>query len=297
VDLLQASGWSAYLQADYEPAGQQLEQALGLCRELGDASGEATALNELALTAWAQGRTADARELLDSSLALARQLGDDVKQAARLSNLGLLSIQAGELDQARGYLVEAQAIYDRRQNIHGKAASLCNLADLALRQQQWEEAEALSQQGLEQFRLLDDRYGVALTLANLSEIALHRADHAAAERYLREALVLCVEIGRRGLIPHLLEIRARNQAAIGAAEHVFFSLTAAERLRHEFSTPRCSEEGEAVDPALAELLAGLDERSREAVRAGVAQLTLDGLIAEILKPLSPAARDLAVSPA
>ena len=121
------------------------------------------------------------------------------------------------------------------------------------------------------------------------------SDHAAVEQYLREALALCVEIGRRGLIPHLLEIRSRNQAVTGTVEQVFFSLTAAERLRHEFSAPRCSEEGDAVDPALAELLVSLDERSRDAIRADVAQLTVDGLIAEVLKPPSPGAKALAGS--
>ena len=126
-----------------------------------------------------------------------------------------LAIQTGKHEEARERLTEAQAIYDRCHDISGGAACLCNLAELALRRQEWDEAMRLSQQSLELFRELEDRPGIAYTLANLAEAAFHRTEYAAAERWLREALSIGAESGMRGLIPALLEIRARIQAACG----------------------------------------------------------------------------------
>src|SRR5262249_41632631 len=167
--------------------------------------------------------------------------------ATRLSNLGLLAIQTGKHDEARDRLNEAQAIYDRCHDISGRAACLCNLAELALRRREWDEADRLARQSLELCRQMEDTRGIAYALANLAEAAVNRTEDAAAEAWLREALSICAESGMRGLIPALLEIRARIQAACGAAEAGMFCLAAAQRLREELSAPRSTEEQQAVD--------------------------------------------------
>jgi non-specific serine/threonine protein kinase len=285
--LLGAAGWGAQLQAHFEEASGYQERSLALCRQLGGREGEANALNNLALTAQAQGRLPEARELFESSLVLVRGLGDAVREAARLSNLGLLAIHTGEYDSARERLIEAQAIYERCHDIHGSAACLCNLAELALRREEWEEAEALSQRGVELFRRLEDRVGIALTLANLAEAVLHRAECAVVEQCLREALSICAQIGMRGLVPALLELRGRNQAACGAAREGLFCLTAALRLRGELCAPRLAEEQKALEAVEADLLSVLGNETATAIRSQVAGLPRERLVEEALKQGEP----------
>jgi predicted ATPase/class 3 adenylate cyclase/uncharacterized protein HemY len=282
--LHRQAGWLAYLQADYEEANEHQERGLSLSRELHDREGEANALNNLALTAQAQGRTQEARQLFESSLAIVRHLGDELKQAGRLSNLGLLAIRGGEYGEARERLNEAQEIYQRHRDVQGMAACLCNLTDLALRQQDWGEAETLGQQSLQLFRQLEDRPGIAVTLANLAEAATHCSVYDEAEQWLREALSISVEAGLRALLPTLLEIRARNQAARGASEDALFCLMCAERLRDELRAPRSREEQMAVEPVEADLSAALGEERRSAVRSAIAGLTSEAMLARTLDP-------------
>jgi predicted ATPase len=294
--LLGAAGYGAQLQANFVEATGYQERSLALCRELADREGEADALNNLALTAQAQGRLPEARDLFESSLLIVRERGDDLRQATRLSNLGLLAIQTAEYDAARERLIEAQDIYERCHDIHGRAACICNLAELALRREEWEEAEALSQRGLQLFREVEDRLGIAITLANLAEAALHRAEHAVVEQCLREALFICAQIGMRGLVPTLLELRGRNQAACGGAREALFCVAAAQRLRGELCAPRLDEEQKALEGVEAELLSVLGNAGVTSVHAQVAALPRDRIVEEALQQGEPyRCSDIAVS--
>ncbi|HVK01937.1 MAG TPA: tetratricopeptide repeat protein, partial [Armatimonadaceae bacterium] len=237
ASLLGAAGWLAHLQADYAVANDCQLGSLDLCRAFGDAAGEADALNNLALSALAQGRTDEAAALFEESLAVAERLGDDAKRAARLSNLGMLAAEGGCYDEARARLSEARALYERLSDRAGAAACLCNLADLALRRAEWPEAEALSRESLHLFRDLNDAPGIAFSLSNLAEAALNTGDHAAVEARTREALTLCAAAGIRFLLPGLADLRARAFAAAGDADRSAEARAAADRLRETLNAP------------------------------------------------------------
>jgi predicted ATPase len=278
--LLLAASWFAYLQADYPKAESLARDSLALWREVGEAAGEANALNNLALAAQAQGRFGEARERFGASLALVRD-GDEQEAAKRLSNLGLLEIEEGLFPEAADHLQKALSIYTRRQDSLGRAACLCNLADLALRRSEWTEVERLARQSLELFGGMEHQAGIAVSLGNLAAAAAGRGDHVLAERQIHEALCLCAEIGMQNMIPPLLDLRARGQAAQGAAGPALFCFAAADKLREGLGLPATGEgEREALE---ARVLAALGEDAAFAVRSRVALLDTEAILAEALR--------------
>jgi tetratricopeptide (TPR) repeat protein len=210
--LLGKAGWFAYQEQDYSAACEQAERKLALCRDLGNAAGESSALNDLALIAQAQGYVTEAWERFEQALDLARSLGDEPQQAARLSNLGLLAIQENRFAEADMFLQEAQNLYERQNDPHGTAVCLCNLSELALRRGDSAEAERLASESLRRFRRVSDQPGIAYTLANLAEAAMLRGDQDLARQRIEEALAICAEIGMDWLVETLREMRARNSA-------------------------------------------------------------------------------------
>ena len=66
--LLGKAGWFAYQEQDYSAACEQAERKLALCRDLGNAAGESSALNDLALIAQAQGYVTEAWERFEQAL-------------------------------------------------------------------------------------------------------------------------------------------------------------------------------------------------------------------------------------
>jgi tetratricopeptide (TPR) repeat protein len=288
--LLAVAGWFAHLQADYRAADDYQRRSLSLCREAGDPEGEANALNNLAITAQAQGRIAEAREAFEASLKLAGALGDIRKQAARWSNLGMLATQEGELAEAHEHLQMAHALFLRAGDSHGAAACLCNQSDLALQRGEWEEAEFLSRESLRLFRELNDVQGTAYAMANLAEAATGCGEHEAALENVLEALAICLKIGMHWLAPALLEIYARNQAARGSAREALFHLTAASNFREQMHAPRSSQQQDAMEHLEASLSALLGETSVRTLRLRAATLPLETVVSEALATAQESAR-------
>jgi predicted ATPase len=280
--LLEKAGWLAFLQADYGAAGEWQERALALLHKAGDRKGEVDLLNDLALVAQARGDEPASRELFERSLALAREVGNLGQQAEGLSNLGLLAIREGQLEHAREHLEEARSLFQRNRDAHGAAISLCNLSDLALKREDWTEADTLSRKSLQLFRQLNDTQGIAYALANLAEAATHQGEHDDALRQVGEALSLCMRTGAHGLVPVLLEIRGRNQAALGVEHEGLFDLAGAQSLRDAMQTPRSRHEQEAIAAVEDGMVATLGESLARTIRARATDLPLEEIVGELL---------------
>ncbi len=237
ADILLEAGWFAHLLSDYGEADRLCGRSADVSREIGDIAREGDALNNLAVSAYEQGRTEEARHLYERSLQIAREVGDEAKMATRLCNLGLLTAEENRFEEARAHLLEARQLYERRNHLYGKAATLCNLGDLAVRSRQWAESELYSLQGLEIFRHLEDPRGIVATLTNLAAAARRQGDTGGAEDRSREALKYCAEFALPGHVPQLLEILGYTYAEQGFAEQAFYCLAAAATLREQAGTP------------------------------------------------------------
>ncbi|MCU0228292.1 MAG: tetratricopeptide repeat protein [Bryobacterales bacterium] len=110
-----ASAWATLgdleLTRDVGTARACFEQALSLCREIGDRPGEADALQSLGELAIQQDRHADAEQLYHQALSLYRQIGHRLGEANALHGMGLLARARGEVAIAGSLLEDAQLIY------------------------------------------------------------------------------------------------------------------------------------------------------------------------------------------
>jgi predicted ATPase/DNA-binding SARP family transcriptional activator len=282
--LLSSAGWFAYLQARYSEAMEWQQRNLAECSQANDAEGECIVLNNLGLIAQAQGRDEDAWCHFEASLSIARYQGNRVRQAARLSNMGLLAIQMDRNMEAQQALEEALSIYRADGDSYGIAACLCNLGKLSIYQERYTDALALAGESMRLFDEARDRSGVAYALANLSLAKTLSADHEGAAPDLLKALSICREIGLRSLVPVLLETLARNDLARARSPSAAFALAAAERLRKELTAPRSAFEAASVAFIEARLRSAQTTAEIFAQRAHAVALTMDQILAEILKP-------------
>ncbi|HVK06758.1 MAG TPA: tetratricopeptide repeat protein, partial [Armatimonadaceae bacterium] len=267
--LRRAVGWFSYLQGDHAAAESVLLEARSLYQEQGDAAGESSVLNHLALTAQAQGRLPEARENYGQCLQLARDAGEERRAGDALSNMGLLHIEEGTYAEARACLEEARAIFERMGDRMRTAGTLCNLSNLALKEGAWAEARAYSEESLGLFAEIDHRLGRVFSLINLTEAAAPLGDHAGALGYVRDALVLCQEVEMAQHVPLLLELAAVSQEATGDPEGALVSLGVAARLRREGAAANPA--GDAVDAAEAADLAWRLEEALGPERAASAR--------------------------
>jgi predicted ATPase/DNA-binding SARP family transcriptional activator len=179
-----------------ERAREQLDTALALFRELGDAPGIALALNQLGNLGRTAGDHVLAREWLDEALAIRRELGDRRGTGVALGNLGLLAAAAGDVESGRLLLAESCGLFERTDDGPGQGGALLNLANLELSLGNLDEGRRLLEQSLpfwERQRLVRACGWIELMLADtLDELDLaeesspHREAARAAFEKLRD---------------------------------------------------------------------------------------------------------------
>ena len=75
---------------EYPAAAQALEQALGICRDIGDRRGQANALRELGVVRRLTGEYPAAAQALEQALGICRDIGDRGGEAEALNERGTL---------------------------------------------------------------------------------------------------------------------------------------------------------------------------------------------------------------
>ena len=88
------------------PARALAEEAVGICREVGDRQGETWATARLGIIAYWAGDPAKAAPLLERALAMSREMGDDLGTGWWLLMLGQVCFALGQLERAMALEVE-----------------------------------------------------------------------------------------------------------------------------------------------------------------------------------------------
>jgi len=184
-------------QGRYEQASANYLRALALCRETGDRTGAARALRNLGMLDDRQGRYQQASGHYQQALALCRETGDRPGEAAVLGNLGIVDMQQGRYEQATSYLQQALVLFRETGNRLGEAVGLDNLGIVDWRQGRCQQATSHHQQALSLFREIGDRNGQANTLNNLAHVDLRQCRYEQATSHHQQALSLFREIGDR----------------------------------------------------------------------------------------------------
>ncbi len=237
---------------DFTRAESVLQQATAIAQAAGSVSGEALALQHLAITALQQGDARRASSLLDEALRLHGWPGDVAPEDRRWVAVALTALASCEIE--RGNL--------------DRGVELC------------EQALALQ-------RELESPPGVALALALLGGALRSRGDVASALACYREGLTLSAQQHDKWLVLENLTGLAAVSAAEGPPQQAARLLGVVEALREQIgaSVPRLHAGHEnAVAPARARL----GEAKFATLQAAGRTLPLDEAIASALASPAPA---------
>jgi predicted ATPase len=215
------AGVLADAQGDYLGAAALYEECVALRRKLGDKSGIAAALSNLAIAVWLQGNHRRAMTLYEEALALKRELGDPAGIAASLNNLGSVAHQLGDYPRATALLEEGLALWRQAGHTRGIATTLVNLATMAGAQGDYARATALFQESLTLGLQLGARVTIAEGLEGLATV------DAETKQYRRAALLWAAAAALRATMEapmqpdereHYRAMVGRVREALGATE-------------------------------------------------------------------------------
>jgi tetratricopeptide (TPR) repeat protein len=201
---------------------------------LGDRAAEATALTNLGIISWRQGRYQQAAGYHQKSLAASVEIGDRMGEAIAVANLGAVYERQGRYEQSAGCHRKSLDLFRETGERSGEARALANLGSVAVRQGRYEQAVGWYQQSLALFRDSGDRTGEASALPDLGVAYQRQGRYEQAGDCYRQALALFRESGDRtgeaealnGVGEILLatgqpdEARAEHAAALALASQI-----------------------------------------------------------------------------
>jgi tetratricopeptide (TPR) repeat protein len=179
-------------------------------RRTGDRTAEATALTNLGIIDWRQGRYRQAAGHHRRPLKVSRAIGDRFGEATALNNLGIIYERQGRRQQAADHYRQTMTLSAELDDRSGEARALANLGGVNCVLGQYAQAAGHLQRALVLFREIGDHQGEAAVLAGLGDLDGRQGRHERAAENYRQALCLATRIGDR---PG--EVEARNGA--GAA--------------------------------------------------------------------------------
>ena len=198
----------------------------------GDDPLRAHALHATGRLAYLQGDNLEALALFEEALALCRLLGDSDGILSGLNDVGAVVFRLGDYARAALLYEEALVLRRQRGETHRVAQLLNNLATSAFAQEDFARGIALSEESLELLRLLDDRYSVAVVLTNLGQARLDMGDLRGAAAACEEGLPVARAIESSDAIARFLSIGgsiARQRGDLASARFQFTEALALER--------------------------------------------------------------------
>ena len=190
-------GIAQWLSDDYPGAARELQEALGMYRDLGDRLGQANGLTNLGIARRMAGDYPGAARALEEALGISRDLGDRPGQANALCVLGDVRRATGDYPGAARDLREALGMYRDLGDRLGQANALTRLGEVRRLTGDYPGAARDLQEALGMYRDLGDRLGQANALNDLAGARRMAGDFAGAAQDLQEALGIAQDLGDR----------------------------------------------------------------------------------------------------
>ncbi len=145
-------------------------EALPLCRQVGDRSGEASTLSNIGAVYTALGEKEKALGYCEEALPLFRQVGDRSGEAMTLSNIGAVYTALGEKEKALGYYEEALPLFRQVGDRSGEAMTLNNIGFVYSALGEMQKALGYYEEALPLTRQVGDRFGEIVTRFNMAMV-------------------------------------------------------------------------------------------------------------------------------
>ncbi|WIX85828.1 tetratricopeptide repeat protein [Amycolatopsis sp. DG1A-15b] len=179
----------------YEEALSFHQQALALHRKLGNAKGEATALNNHAVSLDNLERYDEAIVEYRAVLALFEAMADRAGTGMVLNNLGAAYYMTGKLNEAADHYLRSVEIRREIADRYGEGMTLHNLGEVSAELGKPDEAIAWFEQAIAAHRAVGHLRGEARALRCLGSAVRERDGIAAARSHWNAALTIFEEVG------------------------------------------------------------------------------------------------------
>ena len=191
------SGGLARALGDYSAARTRLEEAVALCREIGDWEGLVCALHFLGSIELSRGNPKTAQAHFKEVLDVLRDEGSRWWRAFALWGLGEALFASGDAKGTRPIYEESLALFRSIDDPWGSAFALNSLGRVAAAEGRYAEARSLHGESTALFRQVGDKWGRGTELMGQGFAALHQGDFADANVLFHERMALWREIGNQ----------------------------------------------------------------------------------------------------
>ena len=157
-------------------------------RRTGDRAAEATALTNLGIVDWRQGRYRQAAGHHRRALKVSRQIGNRSGEATALNNLGIIYERQGRYQQAADHYRQTAILSAELDDRVGEARALANLGGIDCLQKRYEQTAGHLHRALVLFREIGDRQGEAAALAGLGLVDGRQGRYDRAAEHYRLAV-------------------------------------------------------------------------------------------------------------
>lgn len=165
-----------------------LDRALAIHRERGDQFSIARVLLNKGTAFYEQGNTAAALPLYEQALATFETIDAPYSEGVTLNQLGALAFNRGDLETAQTSYERALAQFDRASDVTGRAAVITNIGEVLECRGNLAKALERHNEALEINRAQNDPEGIAYDLFRLGEIHALQGDFVTARARYNEAL-------------------------------------------------------------------------------------------------------------
>ncbi len=279
---LYGAGAIAWLQGDMRRAAELAQEALGMCRDLGDRLGVVYSLCILGVIAMIRGEYDRATGMFEEGLALSRALGREWETATALSLLGWSGRYWGDFQRAAALSAESLALFRNAGDQWGAASALSHLGSATGRLGDLARAKLLLMESVHLARSLGHRPQLAVSLHELGRVMLALGADGEAAELEREALALRRDQGEMWGIAECLEGLAAIARSQGRFERAARLIGAAEVVREMVRVPLPAADRADYEQGLIALRGALGVEVFSAAREQGRTAALDAVVEDAL---------------
>jgi tetratricopeptide (TPR) repeat protein len=180
----------SFMQIDYRSAQAFYEQALDLCRGLGEDESVSDLLCQMGTLMMEQGEYERARLLHEESLSTCEKLGDEDAAAGVRECLGVVLMRQGELDRAEEIFQGSLKWWQAHHEELATAFAYNYLGAIAMYRGSYAQAQMMHEQALALYERAGDTRGISATLNALGPVALYQGQVEQAQSLLKQSLRL-----------------------------------------------------------------------------------------------------------
>jgi predicted ATPase/class 3 adenylate cyclase len=249
---------------DHQTGQTAARKGVALARQLDNPLQLARALHFLGMSSAFLGDETLAFDSLHESEDLCRKFGYNSDLASVLESLAYVTLEIhGEkaAEQLQAYMEESLALSQGSVDAEAAVRTEGILSRLAFYRGDLAEARKHADLMLDLHREMGDQLSVTGHQSAMAHVARQIGNYKEALVLYRETLLDWQKIGHRGAVAHQLECFAFIAKAQEQGERAVKLMSAAEALREASSSPRTPQERIEYDRELAELRAGMDEKT------------------------------------